>query len=516
MRYFRASKVTSLSLRTWRVTTAIRVFALALASGIVLSDSHAGSSGPLIAALTVIAGASAVLDWTPATMRMAWVPMAEMLLAALMLASADASPGLYAYLVGPPVVAGVRHGTVTAVNVAFVGVVGLLAAVAASADPDPRPELVAAGPWAMSGLGAGILASWQSRSVRGQKARRAPYEVAHQLMAQLHRLTSTGSLGLDATTLATDIDAAMRRATGCARATIFVVDPDETFRPLNGGEDVERLAREIEIPESERTPGAAVIPLRGAHQSFGYCVLIGVPRWTPELDEVAHEVADEFALRLDTAVLFDEIRHLSAAEERNRIARDMHDGVAQEIVALGYVVDEIESMSKEPDTRLLAASLRDEITRVVTELRYSIFDLRHHVDEHDLTAALTDYVQEVIRDTDLRVHLVLDASDPRLPGRAQSEVLRIAQEAISNVRRHAKATNLWVTLVADGSNLRLEVIDDGIGDASPRDRHWGLQTMQERARGIGAHFDIAPRPRGGTIVRLLAPTHMSTSKERSA
>ncbi len=503
-------------LYTWRVTTAIRVFALALASGIVMSDDRAGTSGPLLAALAVIAAASMVLEWTPVTTRAAWIPMAEMLLAALMLASADASPGLYAYLVGPPVVAGVRHGTVATVNVAFVGAVALLAAVAASANPDPRPELIAAAPWALSGLGAGLLASWQSRSIRSEEARRAPHEAAHQLMARLHRLTSRGSLGLDVSSLALDLETAMQRATGCARTTIFVADPGDALRPLNGGVDVDRLAQEIRTPPSERAPGAAVIALRGATQPLGYCVLTGVPRWTMELDEAARAVADEFALRLDTAVLFDEIRDVSAAEERNRIARDMHDGVAQEIVALGYVVDEIESISHEPDTQRLAASLRDEITRVVSELRYSIFDLRQHVAERELTTALTDYVQEAIRDTDLRVHLVLDATDPPIPSRVQTEVLRIAQEAISNVRRHARATNLWITLVAEGSALRLEVTDDGIGDASPRDRHWGLQTMHERADGIGGRFDIDPRPDGGTVVRLIVPTQVPTSREKTA
>ena len=335
-------------------------------------------------------------------------------------------------------------------------------------------------------------------------------------MARLHRLTSRGSLGLDVSSLALDLDTAMQRATGCARTTIFFADPGEALRPLNGGDDVDRLAQEIQTPEAERTPGAAVIPLRGAQQPLGYCVLTGVPRWTIELDDAARAVADEFALRLDTAVLFDEIRDVSAAEERNRIARDMHDGVAQEIVALGYVVDEIESISRDPDTQRLAASLRDEITRVVSELRYSIFDLRHHVVERELTTALTDYVQEAIRDTDLRVHLVLDATDPPIPSRVQTEVLRIAQEAISNVRRHARATNLWITLVAEGSTLRLEVTDDGIGAASPRERHWGLQTMHERADGIGGRLAIEPGPDGGTVIRLIVPTQVPTSREKSA
>ena len=160
------------------------------------------------------------------------------------------------------------------------------------------------------------------------------------------------------------------------------------MRALNGGDDVARMAEEIDIPETDRTPGAAVIPLRGAHQILGYCVVVGVPRWTPELEDRAREVADEFALRLDTAVLFDEVRSLATSEERNRIAREMHDGVAQEIVGLGYIVDEIESISDQEHTRELASALRefacetgrpviekpflpDEVRRIVAELATS-------------------------------------------------------------------------------------------------------------------------------------------------
>ena len=127
-------------LYTWRVTTAIRVFALALASGIVMSDERSGASGPLLAALSVVAVASMVLEWTPVTTRAQWIPMAEMLLAALMLASADASPGLYAYLVGPPLVAGVRHGTVATVNVAFLGAVGLSGGGGCVGQSRPHPR----------------------------------------------------------------------------------------------------------------------------------------------------------------------------------------------------------------------------------------------------------------------------------------------------------------------------------------------------------------------------------------
>ena len=209
------------------------------------------------------------------------------------------------------------------------------------------------------GLGVGLLASWQSRSTRDLAARQAPYAAAHHLMARIHQLASSGSLGLDSASLATELDAAMRQATGCARVDRLRRRPGRHApRRSTAATTSTGSPQEIELPDAERTPGAAVVPLRGAQQVLGYCVLVGVPRWTPELDERAHEVADEFALRLDTAVLFDEVRALATSEERNRIAREMHDGVAQEIVGLGYIVDEIESISDQradPRARVGAA-----------------------------------------------------------------------------------------------------------------------------------------------------------------
>ena len=342
---------------TWRVTTAIRVFALALAAGIVFSDDRAGVSGPLLAALVVIAGAGAVLDWTPELTRTTWTAAAEMLLAALMLASADASVGLYAYLAAPPVITGVRHGFVTTINVAFVGALGVLAAAASGSDP--RPELVAAGPWVLSGLGAGLLTSWASRSVRDHDARRAPYEAANQLMAQLHGLARRGDIGLDTAQLAAELEADVRRRTGAVASAVFTCTQLDEPVLLSSYGDGARLAVEIDRPPEQRSPGVRVLTMQGTDGVLGHLVLGGVLRWNDEITEQAVQVVDNFALRMDTAVLFDEVRHMATSEERNRLAREMHDGVAQEIVALGYVVDEIESVSDDVRTRVLQAVDQD-------------------------------------------------------------------------------------------------------------------------------------------------------------
>jgi signal transduction histidine kinase len=501
---------------TWRTTTAIRVFALAIAIGTVIADGALVSAFPMLVVLAMIAAASSLLEWNGRSRLTHWHSVAEAVAVTILICAAAPAQGLGAYLAVPAVVAGVRHGLVTTLNVTLLSGLAAAATITFTRGGDVQVRAASILLWLAIGLGVGLLASWQSRSTRDLAARQAPYAAAHQLMARLHRLASSGSLGLDSSALALDLEGAMLQATGAARAAVFVLDSDGQLRGLGAPGDNTDLANEVSVPESERSPGAAVVPLHGAHQVLGYCVLAGFSRWTRETESAAQDLADDFAVRLDTAVLFDEIRHISASEERNRIARDMHDGVAQEIVALGYVVDEIESVSAEPETKRLAADLRDEITRVVTELRYSIFDLRHQVAEHDVTAALTDYVQELSRDTDLRVHLVLDNSAADLPARAQSELMRIAQEAIGNVRRHAQATHLWVSLVADCGAVRLEVADDGVGNASPRDRHWGLQTMHERARGLGAKLSIETRTGGGTVVRLITPPPLPTPRESTA
>ncbi|GAA1920511.1 sensor histidine kinase [Nocardioides hwasunensis] len=499
---------------TWRVTTAIRVFALALAAGIVLADNEAGASWPLLTALAVIAAASAVLDWSPQPDRSPWVAAAEMLLSALILSSADASIGLYAYLAAPPVVTGLRHGLVTTVNVAAVGALGVLGASAAG--DDPRPELFAAAPWVLSGLGAGMLTSWQSRSLRDQGARRAPYQAAHQLMAQLHDLARRRELGLDRLQLAADLQTHLRRATGAVTSTVFTGSAQDDLVVLSSCGDAAQLADEVRLSVEHRSPDVRIVPVHGTAGVMGFLALGGVQRWNDEIAQRAAEMTDDFALRLDTAVLFDEVRIMATSEERNRLAREMHDGVAQEIVALGYVVDEIESISHDKKARDLAVSLRDEITRVVGELRYSIYDLRHEVTGQRLSGAISEYVRDLSSGTDLHVHLDFDEVGPPLSPNTESELLRIAQEAISNVRRHSHAENLWVSFATDGWSVDLQIEDDGVGNASPKDRHWGLQTMSERAAGIGARLDVCDRAAGGTRVHLRTEQTTTTREGSSA
>lgn len=501
----------------WRVTTAARAFALALIIGTVLGEESAVESAPLLVALLVIAAVSSVLEWDVTPTSRPWIAVGEALLVAVLLASGPFGPSLLVYLSIPPIVAGVRHGWVTTLNAGIVAGVATLLTLVLVPTGVVRERLVESTPWIVIGIGVGLLASWQSRSMRNLAARQAPYATANQLVTQLHALASRGTLGLDSVQLAAELEAALRAATGATRSAVFIYgrrSEPELLSSYGAGTNTPS-APDPAATSSESDPSVLTLWLHGGEQRLGSTVLIREAGWNDELSARARTVADEFVLRLDTAVLFDDVRLMATAEERNRIAREMHDGVAQEIVALGYIVDEIESVSRQSETQELAASLRQEISRVVTELRFSIFDLRHQVSDHRLSGALAEYVREVSHGTDLRVHLLLDESGPALSSRMETELLRVAQEAIGNVRRHAHAGNLWVTLVSDGSCVRLEIEDDGVGNALPKDRHWGLQTMKERAATISADLDISPRRGGGTIVRLQTRQPALTEGSRS-
>ncbi|MFE0592410.1 GAF domain-containing sensor histidine kinase [Micromonospora echinospora] len=216
------------------------------------------------------------------------------------------------------------------------------------------------------------------------------------------------------------------------------------------------------------------------------------------------------ALRLEAALLFDEVRSLATNEERQRLAREIHDGVAQELVMVGYGIDNALATVHE-DTEETAESLRtlrQEVTRVITELRLSLFELRSEVDRHGgLAAAIAEYARTVGASGGLRVHLSLDESTARLPAATEAELLRIAQEAVTNARKHAGASNLWVTCEVDPPYAQIEVSDDGQGIADQRpDGRYGLAIMAERAERIRGRLEIRPRQPSGTTVAVVLGT----------
>jgi signal transduction histidine kinase len=210
--------------------------------------------------------------------------------------------------------------------------------------------------------------------------------------------------------------------------------------------------------------------------------------------------------------------------ERARIGRDIHDGPAQALTNAIFEVDDIERLVERGDPaatmdglRQLRALLRRELANV----REFISELRPPtVDAAGLDVAIGDAVDGLRAATRLSVTTDLRAPSDQLDDRQRTVVLRVAQEALQNVRKHAGNATVMVSTDVTGDEWTLEIRDDGrgfdLGTVAARGRrNFGMQVMHERAELIGARFDVRSRPDGGTVVRLAIPTGALTGAKEN-
>jgi len=223
--------------------------------------------------------------------------------------------------------------------------------------------------------------------------------------------------------------------------------------------------------------------------------------------------ADLAALAIELSYLHEELSSTAIEQERLRIAREMHDGMAQ---VLAYVNTKAQAVQQhvrrgrleEADANL--NQLAEAAREVYSEVRESILGLRTLAESPEEFSAT---VEEYLRKWEVHTGVSVNADLPsavRVGGRTSLELLRILQESLANVRKHAKATEVRVSLASDGELLSLVVRDNGCGfDAESDDRsrsgRYGLVTMRERAHGVGGKLSIDSRPGEGTIVTAEVP-----------
>jgi two-component system sensor histidine kinase DegS len=200
--------------------------------------------------------------------------------------------------------------------------------------------------------------------------------------------------------------------------------------------------------------------------------------------------------------------------ERSRLAREVHDGPAQ---ALSNAIFQVEHLERIVETdpalaRTELRHLRELLRRELGDVRSFISELRPPLlTELGLNGAILDTVEQMRTLTGLPISDSLEADADALGAGKQTVVLRVVQEALQNVRKHAAASIASVATRIEGEDWVVEVRDDGRGFdpgavAAPGGRSYGLQFMRERAELIGARLDVRSRPDGGTVVRLAIPT----------
>jgi PAS domain S-box-containing protein len=202
--------------------------------------------------------------------------------------------------------------------------------------------------------------------------------------------------------------------------------------------------------------------------------------------------------------------------ERQRIARELHDQVGQNLTALGINLNTLRPhLAQAPEE---VQSCLDDLLALVKEttgrIRGVMADLRPpELDDYGLLAALRWYADQVGTRTGLTVAVEGEAIRPRLSSQQETALFRIAQEALNNVVKHAQVTQATVTLEASEERVRMIIADDGVGfdpaslETTNETPHWGLLTMRERAQAIGARWCVESSPGQGTrvVVELARP-----------
>ncbi len=279
----------------------------------------------------------------------------------------------------------------------------------------------------------------------------------------------------------------------------------------------EALTRQVPVMASKilpTSPGIAVemssglyAPLLARDQVMGLIALehSGAHHFRSRDRELLQGFVEPAALAIDNARWFSRLRTVGADEERTRIARDLHDRIGQSLAYLAFELDRIvKTNERGDDVTGQLEHLRSDVRGVIGEVRDTLYDLRTDVtDSRDMTDVLREFLDRVRDRSTLEVSL--DAQDTeRLPLLQEREMWRIAQEAVTNVERHARASRIIVTWRSDGERATLVVVDDGVGFPSEkvgRLDSYGIIGMRERSVSIGATLDIVSDERTGTTVR---------------
>ncbi|MFN7147976.1 MAG: GAF domain-containing sensor histidine kinase, partial [Microthrixaceae bacterium] len=217
-------------------------------------------------------------------------------------------------------------------------------------------------------------------------------------------------------------------------------------------------------------------------------------------------LAEVLALTIDNARWFGRLRSLGAEEERVRLARDLHDRLGQWLTYIGF---ELERIMATDDARVEDLDrLHADVQAALDELRETLRQLRSGVTEQQSLAQVgRDVVTRFAERADVDARFTVVHPENRLPVPVENEVLRILQEALNNVAKHAKAETVEVVWTVDGGAFELRITDDGRGFETARgvrDSAYGLVGMRERADVIGAHLVIDSTPGRGTTITVAA------------
>ena len=226
-------------------------------------------------------------------------------------------------------------------------------------------------------------------------------------------------------------------------------------------------------------------------------------------------LADQVVIAIQHGLMTSQLQSFSVIEERSRIAREMHDGLAQVLGYLNLQVQTLETLRKRGKWDALQselAQMREAVQTAHADVRENILSLRTTLaNEKGLISAIDEYLNEFSIQTQIKTQFINEVEGAlNIASLAEVQLVCILQEALANVRKHAHANKVSITIKqqtrSQAEFLLMEVTDDGVGfNGNNSNRSFGLQTMHERALTVGGELTVRSAPDSGTTVICCLP-----------
>jgi len=399
-----------------------------------------------------------------------------------------------------------------------------------------------------------LAATFNDMSARIERFTRAQREQIEDLTRRLATLTIFSRTLTAATDLrealaeAAAVFAEIVRADACAiyrveegTAALLAGAGETSLVEVSGAQIVVRAAQSgralsypggpAEVCCTEAPPGAGLaVPVRTKDWTFGGIIVARAEAVAFEEPDLIlfTTVAGHLATALENRRLFQEVKDKERLrgellsrliraheEERFRIARELHDEVSQSLTGLMMSLNAVEHNGMADPARLYRSlqAIRTVAEETLEEVRKIVFDLRPTLlDDLGLIPAVRHYAKTLLEAQGVEVRFqAAGFGKHRLPSPVETTVFRVAQEAITNVARHAHARVVSISLSLEAGRVRLQVADDGAGFdvgallASPDRRRLGIAGMEERVALLGGRLEIASAPAQGTAVTMTVP-----------
>lgn len=249
----------------------------------------------------------------------------------------------------------------------------------------------------------------------------------------------------------------------------------------------------------------ATIPLQSGDEAFGLMNVAAPDKKEFSRDELA--LLESIALQIGSAIkrirLTKKEQEVALIEERNRLARDLHDSVNQLLFSLTLTARGGKEMADQPETKNTFQQIQDLAQEALTEMRALIWQLRPSGLEKGLIQAIKGYGEMLGLDVTTKLYGLLT-----LPSTVEESLWRVSQEALSNCKRHSGQDKVEVIIRTERCNVELSVKDEGLGFKYDKNLHmpsFGIDNMCERVEALGGKFNIKSHPGKGTTVYASIP-----------